>query len=391
MLGEGELSGRRPGMVLRLVLTLITTVLLMEGTLRVYQRVSFGIPLTAWIPRRVPQQFPLSPFLVFGPRVDWRVPNRPPTPYTSFNPQGFRTTDTIGPKRSTEFRIIALGGSTTEDLWNDEGIHWPLVLECRLHQRGRTDVRVLNGAMSAYSSAHTLVRLAFDVVEYAPDMIIVTHNINDLTVNYTAAAAHRIVDPNYLVKYGQPEYTGSITESDVVVSRVWNAFRARLRDLTSPAAAEWGPYDLDVGRSLFERNLTEIAVLGRARGIRVVLATMPVADSDSLFAYTQGGFQAGKAQVGPLPASRERFLADFGVYNATIERVARETGSILVPMHRLMGSDARQFIDLVHYSSAGTRAVGAAMADALFPMLPRQPSQAGLNRDPESCIWERER
>lgn len=155
MLGEGELPGRRSGMVLRLVLTLITTVLLMEGTLRVYQRVSFGIPLTAWIPRRVPQQFPLSPFLVFGPRVDWRVPNRPPTPYTSFNPQGFRTTDTIGPKRSTEFRIIALGGSTTEDLWNDEGIHWPLVLECRLHQRGRTDVRVLNGAMSAYSSAHT--------------------------------------------------------------------------------------------------------------------------------------------------------------------------------------------------------------------------------------------
>ena len=98
------------------------------------------------------------------------------------------------------------------------------------------------------------------------------------------------------------------------------------------------------------------------------VATMPVADSDSLFAYTQGGFQAGKAQVGPLPASRERFLADFGAYNATIERVARETGSILVPMHRLMGSDAGRFVDVVHYSWCTIRAPGRVHLAPRWPM-----------------------
>lgn len=47
-------------------------------------------------------------------------------------------------------------------------------------------MRVYNAAVSAYSTAHSLIRLEFDILQYERDLVIVMHNVNDLTVNYFA-------------------------------------------------------------------------------------------------------------------------------------------------------------------------------------------------------------
>jgi lysophospholipase L1-like esterase len=262
-------------------------------------------------------------------------------------------------------------------------------MECRLQRGGRADVRVLNAGMSAYSSAHSLVRLQFDIVEHAPDMIIVMHNINDLTVNYAAAASRRSVDPNYLVKYGEVGYTGTLRESDISLSRLWNAARARLLTKEGVSAARWGSYDLASGRRMFERNLKHIAAIARANGIAVVFATMPSAASDSLYEYQQSRAREGDANAGPLPVRRADFVSDFAAYNESVELAARETDAALVPMHRLLGGDASLFVDVIHYSSAGSRAFGNRMAERIAPLLPApRPGQLLTERVP-ACGWEK--
>ena len=123
-------------------LALLITFVACEVTLRVYQRLARGVPLTTFLPYYRETRFQLSPFLVFGPRIDWQIPDKRRPELAYFNEQGIRVQGEVGPKFPGEFNIFAQGGSTTEDVWNGAGIHWPLVLECELRAAGHEGVRV---------------------------------------------------------------------------------------------------------------------------------------------------------------------------------------------------------------------------------------------------------
>jgi lysophospholipase L1-like esterase len=258
-----------------------------------------------------------------------------------------------------------LGGSTTEDLSNEEGIHWPLIAEEGLHRRGRTDARIYNGAMSAYTSAHTLVRLQFDVLQYDPDVVLIMDNVNDLSVVYRAWRQRRVVDGNYLVKYGSPGYTGG--DDGLVLSRVVHSISSRVAALAAaPAPPPDDHYDIEKGRALFKRNLRSQVSVARAHGVVPVLLTMPVCESDSVYATTH------KAGGDPRdwPPDYHRFLADFDTYNQAIRDVAAELGVAVIDLRREVPGVPENFMDVVHHSSAGARAIGEVVARELTRILP---------------------
>jgi len=337
-----------------------------EVALRAYQAVARGVPFFSLLPGyQHSTRFPLSPFLVFGPRLNEQLEGKrnPATAY--FNHQGFRTRDTLGPRPPGQVRVIAVGGSTTVDRSNEEGIHWPLVTEQRLHEAGRADVRVYNAAMSAYSSAHSLVRFEFDLLRYQPDVLLVLHNINDLSVNYFAWHAGATADPNYLAKYGRPDLTGVVTEDDIVVSRVWHSIRGRLRDMVRRRAPPPADYTIDSGRAYFKRNLRNLVAVARANGVAVALATMPLCDDSAMFEQTRRA--GGDAAYFP---GYSRFRADFDSYNEAIRETGRETGVPVIDLRRAVPGEPALFLDVVHHSTAGVRAVGDAAARDLLPLLP---------------------
>lgn len=358
----------RAGKVVSLAIGLVASLFLAEVSLRVYQRIVAGVPLFAFLPAYHERTFQLSPFLVFGPRIGWQIPGKthPETAY--FNAQGFRTRERLGPKPPGELRVIALGGSTTEDVWNDAGLHWPLVAERALHAAGRRDVRIYNGAMSAYTTAHSLVRLSLDVLQYRPDVILVMHNINDLLVVYGAGAQGRPVDASYLVKYGRKSLTSVLDESDVVLSRLWVFARERLRRLAParpPPPLE--DYDLESGRTLFERNLRSLVAVARAHGAEVVFVTMPLARSPLRFDETAALARGGVLDRMP---SHDRFLADFDAYNESVRRTGAELGAPVIDAARLVPPDDPLFADLVHTTSAGVQVMGEAVGSRLLEILP---------------------
>jgi lysophospholipase L1-like esterase len=310
--------------------------------------------------------------LVFGPRVDWEIPDKDHAEAAYFNRQGFRTRETIGAKGEDEFRIIALGGSTTEDAWNEAGIHWPLVLERELHAAGHRHVRVLNAGMSAYSSAHSLVQYEFHIVEFDPDLLLVMHNINDLDVTYFAARLGEPIDSNYAAKYSQRGFTGDVDDDDVVISRLAHSIAAHLAELRAPGPTPLPDYDLREGLRLFHRNLRNLILLARSNGTDVVLLTMPVDRSRDFDPIRLQGTHYGS------PPTREQFLADFERFNREARRVADSEQVALVDMAALMPQEPSYFADSVHYTTAGTEAFGKLLAaDPAFRSLLPVPRPTG--------------
>lgn len=350
-----------------IALILASTFLLAEAGLRIYQNVAGNIPVTSFLPGyKIEKRFALSPFLVFGPRMDWQAPNKKNPQYAYFNPQGFRAQDIIGKKPDNEYRIITLGGSTTEDLWNDDGIHWPLVLEQQLHHRSRPHARVLNTAMSAYTSAHSLIRFAFDITDYSPDMVIVMHNINDLMVNYQAVFQGEAVDPHYKVLYSTKRFTGDITDEDVVVSRVVHAITSRFKawreSRARPLVAD---SDISRGRGYFKRNLSNLIALAQAHQIKIVLLTMPYAKSEL-------AYEKSRANGRPFP-KHARFLADLATYNDDIMEVGKKRGVTVIDMATHLHEKENYFVDTVHYSTEGTEEFGKILAPRLATLIDKSP------------------
>ena len=340
-----------------------------EWAIRVMQSSTYGTPVLSLLPVFRDTRFQLSPFLVFGPRVDWEIPGKAIPELARFNDEGFRLNGPVPAREPGEYRIIAVGGSTTENVWNEAGIHWPLVAQCRLRDQGYP-VRILNAAMSAYSTAQSLVRLQFGLVEHDPDMVLVMHAVNDLTVNYTAAALGREVDPHYLVKYGGKGYTGEIDAGDIVLSRVGRGIRNRLwprREASLPPPA-WA-YDMERGVGFFSRNLRSIAHWAAAEGVEVALLTMPYSRDSARYVLLQEPTGGGSPGLGVLP-EQHIFSRDMDRYNQAIREVAQEEGVLLLDMATYLQEREGDLVDPVHYSTAGILRFGEIVATTLAPSLP---------------------
>lgn len=351
-----------------------------EFTLRVYQRIAGGVPVMSLIPKYSEARFQLSPFLVFGPRVDHQLPGKTWPELAYFNEQGLRTDETVGPKDPDEFRILAVGGSTTENVWNEAGIHWPLALECALRDHGRPHVRVLNAGMSAYTTAHSLIRLQFDLLDLDPDLVLVMHNINDLSVAYAAHRAGAPVDGHYSVKYADPVFTGVVSEDDVVVSRLSWTLGNRLGGSSDAESDLLEGYDLETAERVFRRNLETIKTVVESRGSEVSLITMPysavLAD-----AHRDATSQPG---ITDIPAV-DSFEADMRRYNQAILDVAGERG---IDMAGLFGESRHDFVDVVHYSTRGVTRFGQLLAPMLIDKIPEAESLGHSDRAAmRRCDW----
>jgi lysophospholipase L1-like esterase len=94
--------------------------------------------------------------------------------------KGFRTTKTIdyGHKPETTYRIFAIGGSTTEQIYLDDRATWTHLLQESLDRSHDREIEVVNTGVSGLRAEHHLATLEH-VLAYAPDMAIFLVGIND--------------------------------------------------------------------------------------------------------------------------------------------------------------------------------------------------------------------
>ena len=109
-------------------------------------------------------------------------------------------------KPDAAIRIVAFGGSTTANakaVQRNE-IHYPLLLQSELRRRlGRENIEVINVGNEGYATPHSLILLSLDVLSWDPDLVILSHNGNDLTAAYWPGFTY-----DYSNKYSDPFYSG---------------------------------------------------------------------------------------------------------------------------------------------------------------------------------------
>jgi lysophospholipase L1-like esterase len=299
------------------------------------------------------------------------------------NSLGLRGEEAARKKPEGTFRILCLGGSTTFDPYNGAGTNWPLLLQEKLRaQFPRRRVEVLNAGVNGWSSAHSLTYFLFDGLSLEPDLVIVHHNVNDLSVNF-----HGTPEPDYSNKYARPEWDprpeahtialdGLLGWSQAYLFLRLKAFqllpRLRLRQV------EVKPYDEGLGLPAavyFRRNLDSICAVASAHGVRVALGLQP---EDILRRFdatlvTQLGL-GGSLRV-PSAEGLRRF---HGEYLRIVREVAARWGAVLVDADQAMSGRAELFVDTCHTTAAGSEALAEVFRSAIAPLLAATPvSRAG--------------
>jgi lysophospholipase L1-like esterase len=91
----------------------------------------------------------------------------------------------IGPSEihdNPDYKIVFLGGSTTECLYMDEHHRFPYLVGRQLEKTLNKKVNSYNGGVSANESMHSLNILMNKVLPLQPNIVVLMHNINDLVI-----------------------------------------------------------------------------------------------------------------------------------------------------------------------------------------------------------------
>lgn len=236
------------------------------------------------------------------------------------------------------YRIIAVGGSTTanERAWAAGHVDYTSLTEELLNAEKNNPIHyeVLNAGADAYSTAHSLVNIAFRLIEYEPDMIILMHNINDSSVIGFGNGP----TPDYSNKYLLPIYlnpelqSGLSFEGFLYQSRLlcylgvpqMRVEKSRVIKFDNPPEA---------GLAFFRRNLRSIASVCNGHGIRLLLLTQPHQNQEHKYVK----------------------LHVIKQYNQAILQEADQMGVPCLDMNLEFGNNAEFFCDMFHYSPDGTK------------------------------------
>jgi len=303
---------------------------------------------------------PYLPY-VLRPNLDLTIifDNAIPTgiPGTNYpNPQGYReiplhlVTNSAGlrgpevrPEKPTDgFRVVCLGGSTTQGYYED-GDTYPRQLETMLRRRlpGRT-VEVLNAGVQGYSTAESLVNFEFRLLPYRPDVVIVYHGMNDLKASlapgFRSDYAHwrrDLLPPRPLVVDRLPAWLD--VSAIYVLSREAVLARSRKTQWQRSLYDAWPDFQSDLaGLQAFRSNLRSLVAVARGSGVSPVLATFyywPMVDTP----------EARKTARG------------ISSQNEVVCALGRELSVPVADIAQEMPRDASLTFDGIHFTPEGNR------------------------------------
>jgi lysophospholipase L1-like esterase len=298
------------------------------------------------------------------------------------------------------YRVVTLGGSTTECVVLDAAETWPALLETGLRSALDRPVWVGNGGMSGVRSRHHVLQMQA-LLEQLPDLdaVVALVGANDLLwalqhqpregdwyenprervrVHYEAFDVPR--RPRFGPRYERTGLVHALRRA----RQGWARLRAsaglreaadgheyvRARQLRAAAPSLDELPDLGAALSEYRHNLERLVALGERHGVPLVFATQPAMWRAELPAGLESLLWSGEKDParpppGPgfySPAALARGLETF---NARLLDVCRARGLTCLDLASLLPPDTTVFYDDMHFNESGARKVAAAMVPFL--------------------------
>ena len=275
---------------------------------------------------------------------------------------GFRSAELEQPKPEGRFRLAFLGGSTTFNSFaSSNETMWSYLVTKGLAERfPEADFDYVCGGVTGYRVKQSRIGFEHRIQPLEPDLVFIYHATNDL-----AEDSHGLAQAAGLVP--APRAPGFLEERSVL----WRLIVKNLRygasqeaGLSEVAKLAFDPTETSPG---FEERLRGLVEEVQATGAEVVLVT---------FTTKFRAEQPLEVQLANLQQSftfmpylsPQDTLAGYVEYNRVIEKVAGETGALLIDERFSIPGDAAHFDDSVHFSDKGLEAQAARGSGTVLPI-----------------------
>ncbi len=278
-------------------------------------------------------------------------------------------------------RVFALGGSTTLGVENRYADTYPALLHEMLRARfPNRIVEVQNAGGAWWTTAHTLINYQLRVREFAPDVVIVFHGINDLYRSFSppwfAVGEYRSDYSHYLgpqigILGPQVGFLDEVTRPRFADLMIWRLARravlrepfpySRNRSNVQRLMDLMHPVEVTEFRSLdsFRENYALLIRSAMLDGTRVIVGSAPylykpdLSDDERRMLFFAPMFCAEKGRY-PTVASMQRGMEQF---NAVARDVAAAAGVPFLDFAREVPRTSRYFSDDVHMKRPGNEIV----------------------------------
>lgn len=288
-----------------------------------------------------------------------------------------------------DLTLVFLGGSTTEDIYDDENNRFPYLVGHLLEESTGLRVNSYNAAKSGNDSLHSLDVLLNKVLPLKPDLVAMMHNINDLSILlFEKSYWNRNPSRSPLIEK-KPDWrtVGKNLQETFQLARdlvVPNLYAALHRLLHAEGKSQADEFQQVRGQKIevnqdylvreFTLNLQTFINICRARGITPVLLTMPSRLKDDPDPLIRRLMQRLEEQNG---ITYRDFKGAFDRFNQAIREVAAQNRVLLVDLAQEIPQEKEYMSDVVHFTPAGSRLVAQKIAAGLSPLL------AALQKRPE--------
>lgn len=256
------------------------------------------------------------------------------------NSQGFRDTERDVPKPEGTFRILCVGGSTTQE-GDTNATTYPALLEARLREAfPEQDIEVLDAGIPGISTPCHLLRLS-DYLMLEPDLVLLHLGVNDALLKYN----------------------------------VWvvNALPSRLRSarlffpsLAAPSLETFRAFQ----REYMVYNLKLMSVLFQQQGAAMAFASIAFPEPNAIMDVERAYYTYQGQYTWQFPAFE---LGTYAQYiqenNALLKETASAVDGIYIPVAESLHGGTSLFTDFCHMTQAGIQEKAAVMFDALYPVL----------------------
>jgi hypothetical protein len=301
------------------------------------------------------------------------------------NRWGFRGDDLDQVKRDDVFRVFMFGGSTVFcGTVPYEQTHCR-VLERRLREAyPQYHVEVQNLGADWHTTEHDTIKLLFYSQDFAPDLVVTFHAINDLVRSltpdmfsegpYRSDYRHYLGATANLVTHGRKipwSVGGGYWCSDLRFDQIRiegpeGQGLAGVRTSFVPKAREVQITDWQ-SLPAFQRNLRDFVTIARSKGMYVLLATQPALYREDLTARERQllVFPLTHHFAGKRP-SLHSMIDGMRLFNDATRRLTAQLNVDLVDLERQMPKTTDYIYDDVHYTKAGNELIGNAFADHII-------------------------
>lgn len=305
------------------------------------------------------------------------------------------------------YKILAIGGSTTECVYLDETETWPYLLQQSL--AGKNKVWVGNAGRSGLNTKSHILQLTHLTEQYRGiDAVIMLIGVNDLMQRLAKDAEYRpflgidaLPLSDYEVLMSQTFFTWPgadnrepfikrlalyrvtrelqyqylmfapklVQDIDGSVYDVWRANRRQ--------ASSIRPHLPDLSSALeeYRRNIKTVAGIAAQRGLRLILVTQPYLWRADLTEREQarlwlGGIGRYQEEPGHEYYAIDALADGMDRYNRMLLDLCRTEGLECIDLEKEMPKNTNMFFDDVHFTETGARHIAKVISRYLTSRTP---------------------